>query len=100
MKGKRSPDCNIELGLAILGSKEWRDIRTRWQRRLRLSSVPTFDEIAALCDCRWQSIRLIEQKTLRKCRIRLVEQLTEPEIRDALKALSRATTRKEYTYPR
>lgn len=100
MKGKREPDCNIDLGLAILETKEWRQLRHRWRKRLGLSSIPTFDEMAALCGCRRTAMQLIVLRALRRMRIRLIEKLPEWEIRDALEALSRATARKEYEFPK
>jgi hypothetical protein len=99
MKGKREPDCNIELGLAIFETEDWQRRRRRWTRRLRLSSVPSFDELAALCGCKRSAMQEWVLKAQRKMRIRLIEKLPEREIRDALQALSRATARKEYHFP-
>jgi len=98
MRGKKSKDCNIPLGLAICGTKEWRELRKRWHKRLRLSPYPTCEEMAALCGCRRQAIEQRVTKALRKMRFRLCNALTETEIRETLIAMSRASHHKEYDY--
>jgi len=62
VRGKRNSDCHIDLGLSILSA-------------IAVPGVSyTYDEIAAFCGCSWQAIQHIEEKALRKIRIRLREQ--------------------------
>lgn len=98
MKGKRGPDCNIPLGLAIFETEEWQAKRKRWKRRLRLSSIPTYDELADLCGCRRTAVQLIALKALHKMRIRMIEQWPEHEIREMLQALTQASDHKTYEH--
>ncbi len=56
MRGKRSADCNIDLGLEISACS------------LKFGETRTQVEIAAFCGCTPQAIDLIEKKALRKLR--------------------------------
>lgn len=55
-KGKRRPDANIDLGLAISALT------------LKYGQTRSHKEIAAYCGCSWQAIYSIEAKALHKVR--------------------------------
>jgi DNA-directed RNA polymerase sigma subunit (sigma70/sigma32) len=57
MRGKKKPTANIDLGLAIIAAR---------------SCPPhTHEELAAYCGVSWQAIRNIEQRALKKLRLKL-----------------------------
>lgn len=59
MKGQRAPDCDIDLGLAVSALS------------LRYGQTRTYEELAAFCGCSKTAIQCIENKAMRKLRIRL-----------------------------
>jgi DNA-directed RNA polymerase sigma subunit (sigma70/sigma32) len=91
-KGKKD-HCHIDLGLAIMQTEEWQNIRRRWEwfpnyDRRRFGLRPTLEEIARLCGCQRERIRQIEERGLRKLRMRL-RFYHDPVLKDAVEGLFR-----------
>lgn len=62
MRGRRSPDADIDLGLAVSALS------------LHKGQKRTYEELAAFCGVTHRSIQKIEQRALRKLKARLKEQ--------------------------
>jgi DNA-directed RNA polymerase sigma subunit (sigma70/sigma32) len=77
MKGKRGSSCAIDLGLAVLSSREWKIIPGMHE---------SSDVIAAACGCSRSRIFQIEERALRKLRVRL-RYLKDPVLRDVIASL-------------
>jgi len=56
MKGKKRPDCDIDLGLAVSSLS------------LEYGHTRTYEELAAFCGCSKTAIQSIENKAIRKIR--------------------------------
>lgn len=70
MRGSRSKDCNVDLGLAILKRRiEWM-IENNYPPDL-IAQFRTFEAMAYYCGCSRENIRLVYKKGLRKLRIAL-----------------------------
>jgi hypothetical protein len=78
MRGKRSKDCDIDLGLAVAGL-------SKNLGALRNTRLLTADVIASFCGCSRTAIQLIERPALRKMRFRLSR---DPEMVEALKVMA------------
>ncbi len=79
MRGRKSSDADIDLGLAISGAL------------LEPNQIRTHEELAAYCGVSHTAIQMIERVALRKMRIRLEERgVTSLEVRE----LSRLLTEK------
>jgi hypothetical protein len=65
MRGRRAPDCIIELGLAIS------------RLSMRPGETRTAREISYFCNCSAWAISLIERRAIRKMRVRLAPFLKE-----------------------
>lgn len=59
MRGQRPPDCDIDLGLAVSALT------------LQYGQTRTYEELAAYCGCSKTAIQNIENKAMRKLRMRL-----------------------------
>jgi hypothetical protein len=59
MRGRRGPDCNIELGLAVSALS------------LTYGQTRTQEELSFFCNCDRRTIQKIEERGLRKLRHRL-----------------------------